>query len=323
MAYNFRLFVESLAFNLKLGLNGIKMNKFLLLLIILPHTLLAASGDYYDPASSFGTNWINPTNVYLEDANRVEYSNADKDNLYITNFSVSVPTNAVIDSLYIRINGQADGDTESKRTVDIALTKNGSGTVGDIIQGVLNPGTDGDITGTGTTNALWNTSWTPAEINASTFGVIINKQSTTTDTLRIDHVQIKVFWTVTISVLVSNSTFAFGAKPLNSWLAPESSIIINDGTGTEAFKGKISLFTTGSENWQINNITNGIDTVRAQWSTTSNTGPWSDISAYNTDFTIAATVEVNDSVNFWFRIETPTTTTSYNQYSSTLTVTAE
>ncbi len=299
------------------------MKKFLLLLLILPHALFAASGDYNDPVAASGTNWINPTNVYLDDGIRTKYSNANKDSLYITNFSVGVPSNATIDSIYVRINGQADGDIENKRTVDIALTKDGSSIVGDIIQGILNFGSDDDITSTGTTNALWNTTWTVTEINTSTFGVIINKKSTVSDTLRIDQVQIKVYWTVILSVSVTNSTFAFGANPLNTWLSPESSIIINDGTGAETFKGKISQFTTGSNNWQIDNSANGADTVRAQWSTTSDTGPWTDISAYDTDFTIATSVAVNDSVNYWFRIETPATTSSYNQYSSTLTVTAE
>lgn len=126
-----------------------------------------------------------------------------------------------------------------------------------------------------------------------------------------------------ISVAVSNSTFPFGTRLLNSWLSPDSSFITNDGTGAETFKGKISQFTTGSNNWAVSATANGADSVRAQWSTTSNTGPWTDISAYDTDFTIATGVAVNDSVTFWFQIETPTSTSSYNQYSSTLTVTAE
>lgn len=125
------------------------------------------------------------------------------------------------------------------------------------------------------------------------------------------------------SVSVSNSTFSFGTQPLNTWLTPQTSVITNDGTVAENFVGSISQFTDGTDNWGISSSANGDDIIRAQWSTTSETGPWTDISAYDTDFTIATNVAVDGSVNFWFRIQTPTSTLSYNEYSSTLTVTAQ
>jgi hypothetical protein len=68
---------------------------------------------------------------------------------------------------------------------------------------------------------------------------------------------------------------------------------------------------------------NGADSVRAQWSTTSATGPWNDIAAYDSDFTISTNVAVNDTITVWFRIQTPTTTTFFSEHASTLTVTAE
>jgi hypothetical protein len=125
-----------------------------------------------------------------------------------------------------------------------------------------------------------------------------------------------------LSVSLSDSTFSFGTNLLNSWLAPQTSTVINDGTVAENFVGRISQFTDGSNTWGIDALSNGADSVRAQWSTTSETGPWTGISDYETDFTIATNVAVNDSVTFWFRIQTPTNTSSFNEHSSTLTVTA-
>ena len=139
--------------------------------------------------------------------------------------------------------------------------------------------------------------------------------------VELDHVDLG--YTSKTSVSVSNSTFTFGTNPLNTWLTPQTSIITNDGTVAEDFVGRISQFTDGSNTWGISSSANGADTVRAQWSTASETGPWTDISAYDTDFTIATNVAVNDSISFWFRIETPTSTSSLNEYSSTLTVTAQ
>jgi hypothetical protein len=126
-----------------------------------------------------------------------------------------------------------------------------------------------------------------------------------------------------VSVAVSDSTFAFGTNLLDSWLAPQSSMITNDGTVAENFLGSISQFTDGTNNWTLDASSNGADSVRAQWSITSDSGPWTDVSAYDTDFTIATNVAVNDSVDFWFRIQTPTGTSSYDEHSSTLTVTAQ
>jgi hypothetical protein len=126
-----------------------------------------------------------------------------------------------------------------------------------------------------------------------------------------------------VSVSVSDSTFAFGTNLLNTWLTPQTSVIINDGAAAENFLGRISQFTDGSNTWGISESANGDDTTRAQWSTTSQDGPWTDISAYDTDFTIATNVAVSDSLTFWFRIQTPVGTSSYDEHSSTLTVTAQ
>ena len=126
-----------------------------------------------------------------------------------------------------------------------------------------------------------------------------------------------------LSVLVSDSTFAFGTNALDTWLTPQTSFIINDGTAAENFVGRISQFTDGANVWEISASTNGSDTTRAQWSTTSETGPWNNISYYDIDFTIATNVAVSDSVAFWLRIQTPVSTSSYDQHSSILTVTAQ
>lgn len=299
------------------------MKKCLIVLLSISAYVLAATGDYNDPATSSGTNWANPTNVFLDDGSRSDYNVATQDNLFVTNFTIGAASGATIDSIIVRINGHATSGPTNNRKIDVTLTKNGTSEVGDVVTVVLNKDTDADVIVRGSTDDLWGTTWTPAEINATTFGVTINKFNTNVNSIRIDHVQIKVWWTTALSVSLNNSTFAFGTEPLNSFLAPDSSIITNDGSVTETFKGKISQFTTGGDNWAISATANGADIIRAQWSTTSNTGPWTDISAYDTDFTIATGVSVSSSVTMWFRIETPTTTTSFSQYSSTLTVTAQ
>jgi hypothetical protein len=125
-----------------------------------------------------------------------------------------------------------------------------------------------------------------------------------------------------VSVFVSDSTFAFGSTLLNTWLPPQSSIIVNDGDSPENFSGRISQFTAGANHWEISSVKNGIDSISAQWSAISSSGPWNDIDNYDSDFIIATNVSTSDTITIWFRIETPTHTTSFEQYISTMTVSA-
>jgi len=126
-----------------------------------------------------------------------------------------------------------------------------------------------------------------------------------------------------LSVAVNNPEFAFGLIPPDQWLTPDSSLVINDGTLAEDFVGHISQFTDGSNIWEIDPATNGADSIRVQWSTVSNTGPWTDVAAYGAGFAFATNVAASDTVVIWFRIQSPVSTSSAGQYSSLFTVTAE
>jgi len=125
------------------------------------------------------------------------------------------------------------------------------------------------------------------------------------------------------SVGVGNGAFAFGTRLLDTWLSAQSSVLTNDGNTAETLVGKISTFTAGVNTWSLSTTSTGPDQIRAQWSTTSATGPWTDISTYATNFAIAPSLTASGTVTLYLRIQTPTSTTSTNQYSSTLTVTAQ
>lgn len=126
-----------------------------------------------------------------------------------------------------------------------------------------------------------------------------------------------------ISVLVTNGAFAFGTEPANTWLAPESTLVINDGKVTENFLCRVSPFSDGVNIWAVNPATNGANQIQAEWSTSGASGPWTGLTAYNADFSLATAVAVGDSVTFWFRIRTPVSTSSFNTHSAGVTITAE
>jgi hypothetical protein len=131
------------------------------------------------------------------------------------------------------------------------------------------------------------------------------------------------YTSTSLSVLPSKTSFAFGAQPFNTWVAPDSSTLLNDGTSASTLHGRISTFTSGALSWLLSPVVNGVDQVRAQWSSVSAVGPWNDIPGYNTDFTIATAVATGASVRFYFRILTPTLTAVGVPYASTITVTAQ
>jgi len=174
-----------------------------------------------------------------------------------------------------------------------------------------------------TTDASGDVSFSVTFASAVTLGHFITATATDTTGNTSEFSDTVSAQAPTISVLARNTTFSFGVTLLDSWLSPQSSVIVNDGSVSEKFVAQVSQFTDGTDLWGISDVGNGADVIKAQWSTTSDTGPWTDISAYDTDFTVSTNVAASDSVTIWFRIETPTTTSSFSEYSSTLTVTAE
>ena len=123
-----------------------------------------------------------------------------------------------------------------------------------------------------------------------------------------------------LSVLVSNASFAFDMKPLNTWLPAQSTRITNDGPAQENVYGSVSQFVSGGFAWAISPLSNGADRCRAQWSTAGATGPWNNVAAYSTEFLVTTGLAPGGSIMFYFRIQTPTATSSYLQYTCSLTV---
>ncbi|MDI6704473.1 MAG: DNRLRE domain-containing protein [bacterium] len=152
----------------------------------------------------------------------------------------------------------------------------------------------------------------------SDMSVFYSSDEDTETTLR---PKLTVVYIPKVSLSLSNHTFSFGTQPLNTWLDAQSTIITNDGSVNENFIITLSPFiTTDGKTWAIG-TENGDDKCCAQWSTDA--GQWNDISYYNTNFTIATNVPVGGEVTLYFKIQTPKSTQSFNEYSSTLTVTAE
>jgi hypothetical protein len=97
----------------------------------------------------------------------------DKTNeLRLTNFGFSIPSGATIDGITVTFysDGSADVDLTLGR-----LTKDGSAGVGN--NGAANEGWGSTAIVLGGVADLWGTTWTRDEINASTFGIILQGEA--------------------------------------------------------------------------------------------------------------------------------------------------
>ncbi|MCH7689640.1 MAG: hypothetical protein IIA17_01170 [candidate division Zixibacteria bacterium] len=160
------------------------------------HWTEAGSCDWQDAGSSTdGATWSREDSVFLSDDQRALDDQSTQVDMEVENFTIGAPAGATIDSIVVRAEGQGAANQATRRRVNVALTKNGTSEVGDVVNITFDKDTDAYEEARGSTNVLWGTTWTVAEVNATTFGVFINPDGTTTDNILVDHVQIKVCWT--------------------------------------------------------------------------------------------------------------------------------
>ncbi len=160
------------------------------------HWTEAASCNWQDPATGTdGATWSKEDSIFLSDDQRALDNQSTQVDLEAETFSIGAPTGITIDSIVVRVEGYGTAGAAASRKIDVALTKNGTSEVGDVVTVTLDKNTDAYIEVRGTTDVLWGTTWTVAEVNAATFGVFVNPNNTNTADIFIDHIQIKVCWT--------------------------------------------------------------------------------------------------------------------------------
>ena len=180
---------------------------------------LARSGEYTADSNTF--KWVNRTNaqtsnnVYAsllfsnsgeaQQTFPVSLSNATVNYFVITGLSSTVPSGATINGITVKFERFGDQNINENLTVAdsaIYLTKDGTNTVGNNKSTGAAWATSDNNTTTdfGGASDLWGTTLTAAEVNSSTFGVMISP-SLTSSTLeggtnvKIDQVTITVDYT--------------------------------------------------------------------------------------------------------------------------------
>jgi len=179
------------------------IKRLLVVLLLLCGSVLADNTGEQSGASSANeaspaTAWVGLASLYASDDAYCIYTGVGRDTLYITNFTMGVTAGATIDSIWFSTEGQGTSTNQSRRRIIINLVKDGKTVVGENVTHTHNQTDAGDNTvrSTGDTTPLWNTSWTAAEINATSFGVALWKSANQSGDILIDHVTMYVAFTV-------------------------------------------------------------------------------------------------------------------------------
>ncbi len=156
--------------------------------------------------------WSNATAAFLAttDSSRTTDSlntNTQSGNLDLTGFFVgaNIPSTAYIRGIQVEIVRRADNSNVNDE--DVLLLKAGSTTgITDHASGTNWPTSDGTAT-YGDTDDLWGTTWTPAQINASNFGVRlrVDNDSSGTRLASINRVRITVTYSSDPAAAIGSS----------------------------------------------------------------------------------------------------------------------
>jgi len=157
------------------------------------------------PGTLAGTNWTTPANAASSDDSYAIYNNTTQDELTLTNFGFSLPASSTIRGFEILIEGNGTDAVAANRQFRVGLTKDGAALAGTRKTDItLNQTTDTTLT-QGTSTDTWGTTWTQAEVEASTFGVLLSDNDTTGAALNIDHVRVRVYYRSSVNLSNSSS----------------------------------------------------------------------------------------------------------------------
>ncbi len=163
-------------------------------------TIWADNTGEQSPASSAQegsptTAWTNIDSVFASDDQRASYTGTSADSLYVTNFTMGVTAGATIDSIFVTTEAQGSASQSARRRLVVFLTKDGTAVTGASV--VFNHDQDSDTQTrlTGGATPLWGTTWTAAEVNATTFGIVTWKSASQAGTILLDHVTIYIAFT--------------------------------------------------------------------------------------------------------------------------------
>ena len=167
--------------------------------------------------SGASRSWLNPQLAgYSDDSYATAVVNAESGStthyLKATGFGLSIPQEAVIDGIRVVVERRRDGETATDASVK--LVKGGSVVGQEKGDWYTNWWAFDTNQSYGGSNDLWNTTWTPSDINNPNFGVAFAGNAGLppegNESLYVDNIRAMVYYTSLVSVSFPLSCDSFG-----------------------------------------------------------------------------------------------------------------
>lgn len=223
--------------------------------ITAPANAVTLSTDPVYAGAGAGTNWTNPGNATGKpDQAYAVFNTTSQDKLKLTTYGLAIPAGANITGFIVNVTGHGLSTTSTERGVDVGITTDGSTVAGSAkTANALNLGTDTTVQLGGSGDLWGNTSISISQAQASTFGVIISKSTSTANEIDIDAASIVVYWTATNGVNAQTG-WTYQECYGNSATAHVSSPSpISNSTGTVSGTS-VGVKVTASADAQVNQI---------------------------------------------------------------------
>lgn len=273
------------------------------------------------------TGWTT-TNLATDDDNKAQYSSAGDPTGYLSGFVFSIPTSAQsIDGILVQIVAREDNPTVNGNLNTYLSWDDGTS----YTAAKRSPDTDElPIIDTsyneGGSTDTWGRTWTVDELNNHFKVKIVGHNEKAGKNVEIDQVVITIYYTPdTVSISINtDGSVAFETIALEATQDTTASGIndvetINVDSGPADLDVRSTNFTEGGNTWTLN-TTNGANQVK--WEFSKNGTDWSTFAVVDTLYVLDTNVAQSQTRDLYLRITMPTSTNSYNQYSSTVTIIA-
>jgi hypothetical protein len=199
--------------------------------------------------TSIGTiDWVNPGNIAVAGDAAYAQSNTTSSSqqtyyLTATNFGFAIPANATITGIQVSVRRQCSATAGGNACIANSIKMIKGGAIGGTDNAAQDAAwtTSFAVSNFGSTSDLWALNWTPADINASTFGVAISTKGTgsTARNSRISEVNITVSYTTPGAITLTAVIGAYKAD--NGATLDTGAAYVWTSTGGAAFTYQAKL----------------------------------------------------------------------------------
>ncbi|HCE58418.1 MAG TPA: hypothetical protein DER09_11445 [Prolixibacteraceae bacterium] len=171
--------------------------------------------------------WTNPSNIattIINDYSHVTLNNNASNYLVGTNYGFVIPTNAIVVGIEVTIGKNRESGRDNVMVDnEVRLIKNGVVIGANYADGTTNWNRDNQVREAiyGGPNDLWNTTWTPSEINANNFGAAISAITSQNIYANVYYIRITITYT---------TPFFFRSTATGNWSTTSTWQQSNDGT---------------------------------------------------------------------------------------------